>query len=57
MFQNSITEERLYQQISMVSSAMAFSWSKWNSEINSEEKIIIQGAEHLQDEPLLEVGV
>lgn len=43
--------ERLYDQIGLVASAMAFSWSKWNNEVND---IIIQGCESLRDEPLLE---
>ena len=34
---------------------MAYSWSKWNSEVNDHDKVVFQGAEHLEDEPLLEV--
>ena len=41
--------------MSLTASCMAYSWSKWNSEIKDHEKIVFQGAEHLQDEPLLEV--
>ena len=51
-----IAEKRLYEQMALLSSAMAFSWSKWNVDINHREKIIIQGAEHLNDEPLTEVS-
>ncbi|KAL3842016.1 hypothetical protein ACJMK2_020088 [Sinanodonta woodiana] len=47
-------EERVYQQMALTSSAMAYSWSKWNSEIQDREKIIFQGAESLNDEPLPE---
>jgi len=35
---------------------MSFSWSKWNFEVNDSEKMLLQGAEHLKDEPLLEVN-
>ena len=54
--QNPITIERLYDQIGLVASAMAFSWSKWNGEVDS-ASVVLQGAEALQDEPLLEVGL
>ncbi|XP_076471591.1 dynein axonemal intermediate chain 7-like isoform X2 [Babylonia areolata] len=50
---NPIVVERLYDQMGLVASAMAFSWSKWNGEVDS-ASIIMQGAEALQDEPLLE---
>ena len=53
--QNPITTERLYDQMGLVASAMAFSWSKWNGEVDS-ASLVLQGAEALQDEPLLEVG-
>jgi len=48
----------MYQQMSLVSSSVAFSWSKWNADVSEpkKEKIIIQTAEHLVDEPLMEVG-
>jgi len=45
--------DRLYDQMGLVASAMAFSWSKWNSEVD-ENSIVIQATEALQDEPLLE---
>ncbi|KAK2146360.1 hypothetical protein LSH36_614g02029 [Paralvinella palmiformis] len=53
---NPITEEHMYQQMSLVSSSVAFSWSKWNADVSEpkKEKIIIQTAEHLVDEPLME---
>ncbi|ELU16422.1 hypothetical protein CAPTEDRAFT_227810 [Capitella teleta] len=51
---NAITEERLYQQMAMTASGMAFSWSKWNSEVGDKERIILQGCEQLQDEALFE---
>ena len=48
-------EEWCYEQMALMSSAFAFSWSKWNSDIPEKEKILFQGSEALQDEPLLEV--
>ena len=54
--QNPISVERLYDQMGLVASAMAFSWSKWNSEVES-ASVVVQGAEALQDEPLLEVSL
>lgn len=42
VFQNSITEERLYQQMALVCSGMAFSWSKWNNEVGDTERVIVQ---------------
>lgn len=53
--QNAITEDRLYQQMGMTASVMAYSWSKWNSEVKDREKIVIQGTVHLEDGPLAEV--
>ncbi|XP_053384527.1 dynein axonemal intermediate chain 7-like [Mercenaria mercenaria] len=40
--------------MALVASAFAFSWSKWNSDTQDKEKILFQGSETLQDEPLLE---
>jgi len=53
---NVITENRMYQQMAMVASAMAFSWSKWNAEVPepAKEKIVVQVAEHLADDALME---
>jgi len=50
---NPVTVDRLYDQIGLVASSMAFSWSKWNSEVD-DTKVIVQAAEALTDEPLLE---
>ncbi|KAL5006456.1 hypothetical protein ScPMuIL_015262 [Solemya velum] len=47
-------EDRLYRQMSMMASAMAFSWSKWNTDVQDREKILFQGSECLRDEPLME---
>lgn len=48
------TEERMYQQMAMVASAMAFSWSDWNNKVEDPKTFIIQGCERIIDEPLLE---
>ena len=53
--QNSITEERLYQQMAMTCSAMAYAWSRWNSDVRDVQKLVVQGCQQLVDEPLLEV--
>merc|ERR1712154_493476 len=45
--------DRLYQQMGLVASAVAFSWSKWNSEVD-ENSVVMLAAEALTDEPLLE---
>lgn len=41
--------------MALLSSAIAFSWSKWNSEMETSDKVLFQGSEALEDEPLLEV--
>ena len=53
--QNAAAEYRLYRQMALVSSAMAFSWSKWNADIDDRERIFLQAAEHTIDQPLTEV--
>lgn len=55
IFKNSVTEDRLYQHMALTSSAFAFSWSKWNNQVKDDEQIIIQAAQQLEDEALLEV--
>jgi len=50
---NGLAETRLYQQMGLTASTMAYSWSKWNGE-REKEKIIIQAAPQLADEPLTE---
>jgi hypothetical protein len=42
--------------MALLSSAIAFSWSKWNSEMETSDKVLFQGSEALEDEPLLEVS-
>ena len=46
--------EWLYHEISLTSSAVAYSWSKWNGEIQEKEKLFLQASEALIDEPLME---
>jgi len=41
--------------MALVSSAMAFSWSKWNADIDDRERIFLRAAELTTDEPLIEV--
>ncbi|XP_070551634.1 dynein axonemal intermediate chain 7-like isoform X2 [Ptychodera flava] len=48
-----LTEEGVYQQMALTASHFAFSWSKWNAESGT-EKIVVQGTELLQDEPVIE---
>ncbi|ESO92391.1 hypothetical protein LOTGIDRAFT_206612 [Lottia gigantea] len=50
---DTLLEERIYQQIALTSSSMAYSWSKWNSEADK-RAIIYLGSESLNDESLLE---
>ncbi|XP_061178031.1 dynein axonemal intermediate chain 7 homolog isoform X2 [Saccostrea echinata] len=51
---NPIVTNWMYEQMALLSSAMAFSWSKWNSEMDTSDKVLFQGSEALEDEPLLE---
>lgn len=53
---NALTETRLYQQMALTCSTMAYSWSKWNGDQES-EKLIIQSAPQMKDEPLTEVFI
>ena len=50
-----MAENALYQQMALTASSMAYSWSKWNNEVKEEAQILVQTAEQLEDEPLLEV--
>lgn len=56
VFQSTIVEADVYRQMAITASTMAYSWSKWNGEMKNKKQIIIQGAEHLKDEHLLEVS-
>ena len=49
-------ESRMYQQMALTASAMAYSWSKWNGE-TEREQCVFQASEALEDEPLLEVSM
>merc|ERR1712110_234503 len=48
-----LIESRMYQQMALTASAMAYSWSKWNGE-TEREQCVFQASEALEDEPLLE---
>ena len=54
-YQHPVIETWCYEQMAMMSSAMAFSYSKWNSDTQDREKVLFQGCETLEDEPLPEV--
>ncbi|KAL5110652.1 Dynein intermediate chain CFAP94 axonemal [Taenia crassiceps] len=47
---NPLTEQRLYEQMALLSPVMAFGWSHWNSACQDPNNIIIVGAEHLDDD-------
>jgi cancer susceptibility candidate protein 1 len=51
---NAAAEVRLYRQMALVASAMAFSWSHWNNDIENREQIVVQASEQLLDEPPIE---
>ncbi|KGL79455.1 Protein CASC1, partial [Tinamus guttatus] len=44
-----LAEVKAYQQMALVASAFAFSWSKWNLE-SGEEQIVLKVSEHLKAE-------
>ncbi|PAA52808.1 hypothetical protein BOX15_Mlig033530g1 [Macrostomum lignano] len=46
---SSIAEQRLYEQMALLSPAMAFAWSRWNSEIKDRDSLIVQACEHMED--------
>merc|ERR1719494_617034 len=46
-------EQSLYKQMALTASGFAYSWSRWNADCGK-EKVIMQGVEHLSDEPVNE---
>ena len=42
--------------MAMTCSGMAYSWSRWNTDVQDLQKLVIQGCEQTVDEPLLEVS-
>ncbi len=50
MFQNPLTEQRLYEQMALLSPVMAFGWSHWNAMCNDPNNLIVLGTEHLEDD-------
>ncbi|VDM34642.1 unnamed protein product [Hydatigera taeniaeformis] len=54
---NPLTEQRLYEQMALLSPVMAFGWSHWNSACQDPNNIILVGTEHLDDDgPVDEVA-
>ncbi|VDK33998.1 unnamed protein product [Taenia asiatica] len=47
---NPLTEQRLYEQMALLSPVMAFGWSHWNSVCQDPDNIILVGTEHLDDD-------
>nr|CDS17091.1 cancer susceptibility candidate protein 1 [Echinococcus granulosus] len=47
---NPLTEQRLYEQMALLSPVMAFGWSHWNSACQDPSSIILVGAEHLDED-------
>ncbi|KAJ7329261.1 hypothetical protein JRQ81_015435 [Phrynocephalus forsythii] len=48
-----LAEVTSYQQMALVASAFAFSWSKWNSE-SGEDNVVFKACEHLTEGPVKE---
>ncbi|CAG5133325.1 unnamed protein product, partial [Candidula unifasciata] len=48
-----LAEDRVYQQMALTASSMAYAWSKWNGERGRDE-IVFQAAESMDDGPLME---
>ncbi|VUZ56442.1 unnamed protein product, partial [Hymenolepis diminuta] len=47
---NELTEQRLYEQMALLSTVMAFSWSHWNTACHDSNRIILLATEHLDDD-------
>ncbi|TPP67512.1 hypothetical protein FGIG_07989 [Fasciola gigantica] len=47
---NPITEQRLYEQMALLSPAFAFGWSRWNAECSDRDTIIVTAVEHVDKE-------
>nr|CDS27997.1 cancer susceptibility candidate protein 1 [Hymenolepis microstoma] len=43
---NELTEQRLYEQMALLSTVMAFSWSHWNAACHDANRIILLATEH-----------
>ncbi|CAL1547102.1 unnamed protein product [Lymnaea stagnalis] len=50
---NALIEDRLYHQMALTASALAFTWTKWNAE-RSKNEFVFQAVEALEDEPIME---
>ncbi|VDP93148.1 unnamed protein product [Echinostoma caproni] len=47
---NPITEQRLYEQMALLSPAFAFGWSRWNAECGDRDTIVVTAVEHVDQE-------
>ncbi|KAA3677899.1 cancer susceptibility candidate protein 1 [Paragonimus westermani] len=47
---NPITEQRLYEQMALLSPAIAFGWSRWNAECLDRNTIIVTAVEHVDQD-------
>ncbi|KAF5399207.1 hypothetical protein PHET_07544 [Paragonimus heterotremus] len=47
---NPITEQRLYEQMALLSPAFAFGWSRWNAECLDRNTIIVTAVEHVDQD-------
>ncbi|KAF8562908.1 hypothetical protein P879_08682 [Paragonimus westermani] len=47
---NPITEQRLYEQMALLSPAIAFGWSRWNAECSDRNTIIVTAVEHVDQD-------
>ncbi|KAG7456220.1 hypothetical protein MATL_G00249340 [Megalops atlanticus] len=48
-----LTEQAMYEQMALVASTFAFSWSQWNSQCG-QEHLVLQACQHLEAGPVLE---
>ncbi|KAM7537731.1 hypothetical protein Aperf_G00000073832 [Anoplocephala perfoliata] len=51
---NALTEQRLYEQMALLSTVMAFGWSHWNAECRDPNRIILVAAEHIDNSSLVD---
>ncbi|XP_048585529.1 dynein axonemal intermediate chain 7 isoform X2 [Nematostella vectensis] len=50
---DSALETTIYKEMALLASSVGFSWSKWNAD-SGEDKIVLQAAEQLEDDVILE---
>uniref|UniRef100_A0A5K3FRY1 Casc1_N domain-containing protein n=1 Tax=Mesocestoides corti TaxID=53468 RepID=A0A5K3FRY1_MESCO len=54
---NSRMEQRLYEQMALLSPVMAFGWSHWNSACKDPNSFIIMGTEHIDNDGPVDEGL